>query len=1242
MRRFFTRIGVSGLLLALVLGQGTWVLAGTTGAISGTLVDAKAGKPLGGALVSALSPSQAVRTHTDAQGRFAFLSLAPDTYAVSVELSGYQSTTLSGITVQADQVQTLSLSATPTIQTIGHTTSRAASDVIKPGQTADAYSISPDQAAAAAPFGGGGSLNQAYSAIASVPGVSIPMGQQGWAQSVYVRGGNYTQLGYEYDGVPVQRAYDAYPSATLSALGSQETQVYTGSQPASAQSSGLAGFVNQVIKTGTYPGVTTIDASVGSPTMYHKFQFETGGASPDRNFSYYIGTGLYNQNSRYIDQFNGASATYDYASVPFARLSLGGSACATAVNVPVGCYSNAFGSGPNGYLWAPISWGSIPSTSDRETVANFHLGIPHKNDGLKDDIQVLGSISYLYEEYNDSYNAWGPGQLQLSTTNQVSYHGQIYPACGPSVAVGALCAQDFLPSPSQALYYLNTSIYTGPTGMALTPANLAQVSGYRFPSAPGGVLGDGVVNPTYDGNERINDGIFKFQYTHAMGTNAFVRAYGYSLYSDWLNNEPNANYAYDYAVPLDYILPTHTTGVGLTLADQMGNHLLNLTSGFSTAALSRWNNGFPGSSPVAVLVNSAHPTAGCYSTAGGAPAPAPCSGADNYGVNGNIVSPGLTANSPGGLNVTNVGGAMCGGAPCEYLAVGSGLNGSFNNVTPRFGNVALSDSWNVTPALTVDLSVRYDSFGYEIPSALVPGGPNPPGTASALGRELFTNSYDQWNCFNKTTDKIISALSAGVCPAGSSLVNFSNDNASSYWFGGFQPRIGATYKLDPLNVLRASYGRFLQPASTAYTFYNRAGPDIADFDAPNFYPYGYNTASHGIPPQESENFDFSWEHQVKGTDVSWKLTPFVRHTQNEDITVILNPITNFSSGIPALASNIDGLEALFRKGDFSRNGFAAQVAYTYTYERSHYQTLPGGSTALDNVNAAIKTYNGYTSFCATNPTDKRCGLPTNGVTAAPCYTSGTNMPDPTCAAGDIANPYWNAPVQPLFNPSASYYPYNQTFSSGFSSNASSYNVPHVAAVILNYKHDKWAFTPTFQVSAGGRYGSPTMGLGIDPAGGGCTALGGSTVGDPRYPYGAAGGSPYAAQNCGPGYLTAIPDPYTGKFDAPGAFVEPTAIVGNFAITYQVNRRLSLNVLAVNVFGTCFGGSREAWTTASSKIGCWYGSASGWQAGNFYNPGDQLTTQSYPYFPVTGEIAGQQAYGTAVNPLQIYFTAQLRL
>jgi hypothetical protein len=38
----------------------------------------------------------------------------------------------------------------------------------------------------------------------------------------------------------------------------------------------------------------------------------------------------------------------------------------------------------------------------------------------------------------------------------------------------------------------------------------------------------------------------------------------------------------------------------------------------------------------------------------------------------------------------------------------------------------------------------------------------------------------------------------------------------------------------------------------------------------------------------------------------------------------------------------------------------------------------------------------------------------------------------------------------------------------------------------------------------------------------------------------------------------------------------------------------------------------------------------------------LETQSYPYFPVTGQINGQQVYGTAINPLQLFFSAQLKM
>src|SRR5262249_17457627 len=94
---------------------------------------------------------------------------------------------------------------------------------------------------------------------------------------------------------------------TLSALGQQEVQVYTGGTPATSNSSGLAGYINQVIKTGTYPGYADVDAAIGTPQFYHQVAVEAGGATPDRLFSYYVGIAGADQSYRYVDQFNGVS-----------------------------------------------------------------------------------------------------------------------------------------------------------------------------------------------------------------------------------------------------------------------------------------------------------------------------------------------------------------------------------------------------------------------------------------------------------------------------------------------------------------------------------------------------------------------------------------------------------------------------------------------------------------------------------------------------------------------------------------------------------------------------------------------------------------------------------------------------------------------------------------------------------------------------------------------------------------------
>ena len=92
---------------------------------------------------------------------------------------------------------------------------------MKPGTTADVYSIDPTQQDKFQGLGGGGNANSAWSSMASIPGVFVPPNQNGYvgaAATISIRGGDYDQIGYEIDGVPVNRAFDNYPSGPLSSL----------------------------------------------------------------------------------------------------------------------------------------------------------------------------------------------------------------------------------------------------------------------------------------------------------------------------------------------------------------------------------------------------------------------------------------------------------------------------------------------------------------------------------------------------------------------------------------------------------------------------------------------------------------------------------------------------------------------------------------------------------------------------------------------------------------------------------------------------------------------------------------------------------------------------------------------------------------------------------------------------------------------------------------------------------------
>jgi hypothetical protein len=208
-----------------------------------------------------------------------------------------------------------------------------------------------------------------------------------------------------------------------------------------------------------------------------------------------------------------------------------------------------------------------------------------------------------------------------------------------------------------------------------------------------------------------------------------------------------------------------------------------------------------------------------------------------------------------------------------------------------------------------------------------------------------------------------------------------------------------------------------------------------------------------------------------------------------------------------------------------------------------------------------------------------------------------------------------------------------------------YNFPYVATLILNYRHNRFAITPSFQFVAGNRYGAPLTTPGIDPAAGCGKPLTGTVAGDPRYPYGAAGGSPFNANNPGCAATLNIPDPYTGQFDGIGAFREPAQLLAHLQLAYDVNPRVTLSVTLANLLQTCFGGQHTGFTYFTNNLACTYTNLAGGPftppVGNAYNPGANVQTfLRYPYEPYFGTYNDQTSSLGA--PFNAYFSVKVKM
>jgi hypothetical protein len=279
------------LLLAFVLCTMPSAFAQViTGTIQGTITASQANTKLAGVQVTATAPSGHYVATTDSSGFFSMNGVTPDTYSVSLSRTGYETFTVSGVTVVQGQIANVSTALNQTLQRIGRTQSRSTTGAFQPTQTSDTYNVGTQQITTTLGKQGG---NNESNLLASIPGASFD--SSGYP---VLRGGREYEEGFQYEGIDYTDAFTHQFTNSLILNGASNFQVSPGAGDASIGNVGT-GSINVVAKRGTHPAFGQLEGNFLAGYFAHEARGEYGWASPNGRYSDYASVDMARSSRHY-------------------------------------------------------------------------------------------------------------------------------------------------------------------------------------------------------------------------------------------------------------------------------------------------------------------------------------------------------------------------------------------------------------------------------------------------------------------------------------------------------------------------------------------------------------------------------------------------------------------------------------------------------------------------------------------------------------------------------------------------------------------------------------------------------------------------------------------------------------------------------------------------------------------------------------------------------------------------------
>ncbi len=223
------------LLLILLTTTSSLLLAGTTGKLTGKVIDAKTKEPL--PFVTIIIVGTNLGAATDMDGNYTILNIPPGNYSVRAQYIGYQPVVVEGVSISVDLTTRQDFTLSESAVELKAIVVESKRDILRKDVTSSQSNVSAEEIKALP-------VTEFNDVLQLQPGISKDANG-----GFHIRGGRTSEIAYWVNGVSITDPYDNSRGLEIDNSSVQELQVISGTFNAE-YGNAMSGIVNTVTKEG--------------------------------------------------------------------------------------------------------------------------------------------------------------------------------------------------------------------------------------------------------------------------------------------------------------------------------------------------------------------------------------------------------------------------------------------------------------------------------------------------------------------------------------------------------------------------------------------------------------------------------------------------------------------------------------------------------------------------------------------------------------------------------------------------------------------------------------------------------------------------------------------------------------------------------------------------------------------------------------------------------------------------------